>query len=91
LPDGIFTYQKVPIWVKFWSAWDWKMLVCTYFSGIWCVLWPFGVFCGYLLHFSSLGIKNLATLGRSIATNFCAPIYFECRRSSLFWRKKSLF
>jgi hypothetical protein len=29
LPDGLFSNQKIPIWVnfEFWSALDWKMLI----------------------------------------------------------------
>jgi hypothetical protein len=39
---------------------QWKMLV--YFTAIWYILWPFGVFYGYLVNFGICNKKNLATL-----------------------------
>jgi hypothetical protein len=49
LPDGIFSYQKLSIWVNFGVPWNGK---CC------CILWPFGtsygkfcVFYGHLVYF----------------------------------------
>jgi hypothetical protein len=28
-----------------------------YFTDIWYILWPFGIFCVYLVHFPRFGIK----------------------------------
>jgi hypothetical protein len=35
LPDGIFSYQKIPIWVYFGGPLDWKC---------WYILWSLGIF-----------------------------------------------
>jgi hypothetical protein len=35
LPDGIFSYQKIPIWVYFGGPWNGKC---------WHILWPFVLF-----------------------------------------------
>jgi hypothetical protein len=55
---------------KFWMVLQWKKLV--YFMAIWCILLPFGIFCGHLEYyivvwyifprFGMLHQKNLATL-----------------------------
>jgi hypothetical protein len=47
LPDGPFSNKK-PNLGKFWRDLQWKMLV--YFRGIWSILWPFGIFYGYLVY-----------------------------------------
>jgi hypothetical protein len=47
LPDGIFSDQKITIWVNFWRALEWKSLV--YSIEIWNILHPFGTFYGYLV------------------------------------------
>jgi hypothetical protein len=34
---------------KFWRILQWKILV--YLMAIWYILWPFGIFAGYLVYF----------------------------------------
>jgi hypothetical protein len=48
LPDGLFSNQKIPIWVNFVV---WKMFI--YFMAIWNMffLWTLGIFYEYLVHF----------------------------------------
>jgi hypothetical protein len=47
---------------KFWMVLQWKMLEyllyvhSVYFMAIWFILWPFGIFCGHLVHFSRFGM-----------------------------------
>jgi hypothetical protein len=58
LPDGIFAYKKIPIWVNL------KGLVMknvgiffghyVYFVVIRCILWPLGIFCGHLVCFVAI-------------------------------------
>jgi hypothetical protein len=38
---------KIPIWVYFWRALEWKILI--YFKDIWNILRPFGIFYGHLV------------------------------------------
>jgi hypothetical protein len=48
LPEGIFQ-TKNPNLGKFWWVWQWKMLV--YFTDIWSIFRPLGVFYGHLVYF----------------------------------------
>jgi hypothetical protein len=60
LPDGIFSNQKNPDLGKFWRVLQWKIWVCIlhghleYYTAFWNILWPFGIVCGHLVHFSVL-------------------------------------
>jgi hypothetical protein len=53
LPDGLFSYQKIPIWIYFggpwngkcWYIWCWYVGYLEYFITIW-------YFCGHYIHFS---------------------------------------
>jgi hypothetical protein len=60
----------------------------VYFTAIWYILWPFGISCDYLVHFSPFWYvvgteKNLATLSDSVyetSTHFsdsCAGFEFN--------------
>jgi hypothetical protein len=43
LPDGLFSNQKIPIWVNFGGPYvDGKMLI--YFMAFWNILRTFGIF-----------------------------------------------
>jgi hypothetical protein len=44
LPDGLFSNQKIPIWVNFGGSSN-GMLV--YFMAIWSILGPFDIFCDH--------------------------------------------
>jgi hypothetical protein len=78
-----FQTKKILLWVKFWRALEWKMLV--YFTAIWNNLRPFGIFYGRLVHFVVnwyiLHIlvhsvyKNLATLVQSTVEFFNKNIF----------------
>jgi hypothetical protein len=54
--DCQMSKPKMKIWVNFGRILQWKMLV--YFMTIWSIhciwhiLWPFGIFYGYLVHFT---------------------------------------
>jgi hypothetical protein len=47
---------------KFWRVLQWKMLVyfmaiwSTYITAIWYILWPFGVFYGFLVYLYCFGM-----------------------------------
>jgi hypothetical protein len=63
LPDGIFLNQKYKFWVNFEGSCKgrcWYILcpfgIPTYFTVIWCILLPFGIFYGYLVYFSPFGM-----------------------------------
>jgi hypothetical protein len=59
LPDGIKFQTKNPNDV---GTLDVHLV---YFTAIWYILWPVGIFCGYLVYFSVLVYftkENLATL-----------------------------
>jgi hypothetical protein len=60
LPDGIFSNQKSQFG-KILEGLAMKYVGVFYvhlvnFTGIWCILWPFGIFVYYLLYFSRFGI-----------------------------------
>jgi hypothetical protein len=42
---------------EFWRAFQWKMCVyfMVYFTSIWYILWPFGIFCSNLVYFPCVG------------------------------------
>jgi hypothetical protein len=48
LPDGLFSCQKIPIWVNFGGPWNGKKML-VYFMTIMNILWPFGIIYGRLL------------------------------------------
>jgi hypothetical protein len=62
---------------KFWRVLRWKMLV--YFMAVWSIIWPSGIFCGFLVYltaiwhispvFVSCSKKNLATLLHGVNGN----------------------
>jgi hypothetical protein len=60
LPDGLFSNQKIPIWVNFGVSWYKKYWYfydhLEYFTAIWYILWQFGVVCGTLVYFSRFGL-----------------------------------
>jgi hypothetical protein len=50
LPDGLFSNQKIPIWVgTFWRALVYEMRI--YFMAVWNILRTFGIFYDNLVHF----------------------------------------
>jgi hypothetical protein len=53
LPDGIFSYQKIPNLRTFLRALEWKMLV--YFMAVWNILPQCGRFYGNLVRFVVIG------------------------------------
>jgi hypothetical protein len=71
----VYFQTKNPNLGKLWRVFQLKMLV--YFTAIWFILLPFGIFCGHLIHFMFiLNIfpilvcctnKNLATLDETRA------------------------
>jgi hypothetical protein len=59
LPDGIFSSQKIPIWVNFVRSFNgedvgifYGNLVCCVY--IWYILWSFGIFCIHLVYFMAI-------------------------------------
>jgi hypothetical protein len=69
LPDGIFFTPKIPIWVNFRKPFNGRWYFFLYpfclLYGQMVYFWPFGTFCGILVHFSRFGMlyrENLATL-----------------------------
>jgi hypothetical protein len=52
--------QKIPIWVHFGGPCNGRCwhIICTlglFYFAIWYILWPFGIFYGYLVYFSHFG------------------------------------
>jgi hypothetical protein len=43
---------KIAIWVNFGGSCNGRYW--SYWSAIWSILWPIGIFCGYLVHFYNL-------------------------------------
>jgi hypothetical protein len=48
LPDGIFSNQKMPIWVNFGGPWNGKVWH-TYSLAIWNILLPFSKVYGHMV------------------------------------------
>jgi hypothetical protein len=62
---------KIPIWEKFWKAFDWKMLI--YLMAIWNILQTFGIFmiiwnilCSFGRFFSGFGIMYQEKSGNPV-------------------------
>jgi hypothetical protein len=49
---------KSPNLGKFWWVLQWKLFYdhFVYFTDIWYILWPFGIFYGYVVYFSRFGV-----------------------------------
>jgi hypothetical protein len=47
---------KVPIWVNCGGSWNGMCWYMYFTYGFWYILWPFGLFCGSLIHFTRFGI-----------------------------------
>jgi hypothetical protein len=69
LPDGLFSNQKIQIWVNFGGSCNERFWCIIWtlgpFYSINYILWSFGIGRGNLVYFSRFGIftkKNLATL-----------------------------
>jgi hypothetical protein len=60
LPDGLFSNQKIPIWVNFGGSFNGKCWYfydhLEYFTAIWYILWQFVIVCGNLVYFSRFGM-----------------------------------
>jgi hypothetical protein len=48
LPDGIFSHQKIPIWVNYGGHWNGKSWY-TYFMAIRNIIRSFGIFYGHFV------------------------------------------
>jgi hypothetical protein len=67
----------------------------TYFTGVWYILWPFGIFYGYLVYFSRFGTLYQEKSGNPVPllllqiTSFFG---FACASSRLhFYDEKNIF
>jgi hypothetical protein len=58
LPDGMFSNQKIPIWVNFGGNCNVDVGIfhgfLAYFTGIWLILRTFGIFHGHLVYFMDI-------------------------------------
>jgi hypothetical protein len=60
LPDGLFSCQKIPIWVNFGGSLNGKCWYIydhlEYFTAIWYILLPCGIICVHLVYYSRFGM-----------------------------------
>jgi hypothetical protein len=69
-------------------------ILSTYFTAKWYILWPFGTFCGHLLHFPHFGMLCLEKSGNpgSKSRGSNEVINFACMNSiPLFCRPSPKF
>jgi hypothetical protein len=68
--------QKNPNLSKFWRDLDWKMLIV--FMAIWNILWIFGIFYDYLVHFVLIWcIFPVWVIPRKSGNPYPTPVSFQ--------------
>jgi hypothetical protein len=79
----ILSKQKIPIGVIFGGSGNGKCIFyghLVYFMAVWYILWPFGIFCGRLVHFFLFGMLYEETSGntgsnRAPTLNFIRSVF----------------